>query len=703
MTIEKRAIGGVVSDGMLCSEAELGLGDDSSGILVLPPGTATPGTPLVKALPGARDTILEVGLTPNRPDGLGHVGLAREAAALFEVPFLPPVPAPPAEVRPGELSSYVTITIEDAERCPHFGAAVMVDARVAPSPLEVRWRLASLGVRSISNLVDVTNLVMLEGGHPMHAYDLDKVRGGKILVRRAKAGEKLKTLDGVERELTDDDVVVCDAEGPVGLAGVMGGGDSEISASTQRVLLECAYWEPRSVRRGARRHGLHTEASHRFERGVDWADTTWVLSRAASMASSLAGAVAVGEPRIIEGQALARRSVTLRHDRVEAVLGVAIPHGDALATLDRLGFARRSSQPGFDVWEVPSFRPDVSREVDLIEEIARVRGYDAIPATLPAIRATRDAGPRESLARRAREVGVAMGLSEALTMAFADARDLERVGAPPPAVTVLNPLGERGAVMRTSLLPGLLHTLAHARRHGVQDARLFTVGTTFLPAIAAEAVVLPDERLGFTALLAGERPAWLHRPEEVDAWDAKGVALGFVERMARKTATVRALGGADRPAHLHPRGAAALEIDGKRVGVLGPLHPDVLGAFDVGANALVVEVDLLTLEALGIQPPRFTALPRFPSSTRDLAVVVKDGVPAGDVEKAVREAAGDLAEHVALFDRFAGGSIPAGHTSLAVHVVYRAPDRTLTDAEVDQRHVQVVSAVQTRFGAQLRT
>ncbi len=257
--------------------------------------------------------------------------------------------------------------------------------------------------------------------------------------------------------------------------------------------------------------------------------------------------------------------------------------------------------------------------------------------------------------------------------------------------------------MRTSLLPGLLHALAHARRHGEHDARLFTVGAVFLAAQPPKPEGSPDERLTFTAVLAGERPAWLHRPEAVDVWDAKGVAEGVVARLLHKAVTVRRLDGAERPGHLHPRGAASIEVDGRRVGVLGPLHPGVIEAFDLDEGALVVELDLQALDGAGASAGRFVAIPRFPASTRDLAVVVKDGVPAGDVEHAVREAAGDLGERVALFDRFVGGSVPAGHASLALHVVYRAADRTLTDVEVDQRHAHVVAEVQRRFGAQLRS
>jgi phenylalanyl-tRNA synthetase beta chain len=707
-TIEARTIAGVPSEGMLCSEAELGLrdgGDASDGILVLPAGTATPGAPLVRALPAARDTILEIGLTPNRPDGLGHVGLAREAAALFDVPFAIVEPPAVEGERAEPVSKFVSVRVEDGERCPHYGAAVLVDATVAPSPLHVAWRLASLGVRPISNVVDVTNLAMLEFGHPMHAFDLDKVRGRAIVVRRAKAGEKLRTLDGVDRVLVEDDLVIADGEGPVALAGVMGGGDSEIGTTTRRVLLECAYFEPRGVRRAARRYGLHTEAGHRFERGVDWGDTRAVLARARRLVVDLAGATAAGPPEIVEARPLAQRTVTLRAERIRGVLGIDVDPAQAGASLARLGFVAAESResspraPGLEVWRVPSFRPDVSREVDLIEEIARVRGFDAIPAELPAMRASRDAAPRQGLVRRARGAAVALGLGEAMTYSFVAPSDLATVGAPPAAVTLRNPMSEEQSVMRTSLLPGLLHAFARACRHGERTARLFSVGSVFLAPPPGGS--LPEERLTFAALLAGDRDGWLSRPREADVWDAKGVAQGFAARLIGREASVtRAL--EDRPKVLHPRGAGWVELGGKRVGFLGPLHLDVADRYQVG-EAMLVELDLAALAGLAPSALRFDPLPRFPGSTRDLAVVVRDDVAAGDVEHAVRAAAGDLAEKVTLFDRFVGGSVPAGHASLGLRVVYRAPDRTLTDAEVDARHADVVAAVQSHFGATLRS
>jgi phenylalanyl-tRNA synthetase beta chain len=698
MTIERREIAGVPSEGMLCSEAELGLGDDADGILVLADSKAPAGAGFATAFPLARDTILELGLPANRADGLGHLGLAREAAALFGVPFTPPV-VPPEQKGKSEhdLAKHVSIDLDDPERNPHYGASVLVGARIGRSPLGMRWRLTALGVRPISNVVDVTNLVMFEYGHPMHAFDLDKLRGGGIVVRRAKERERLVTLDGVDRELSSDDLVICDREGPIALAGVMGGGNSEISASTARVLLECAYFDPRGVRRSARRHGLHTESSHRFERGIDWGDTRDALAHATALAADLAGAQVVGGPRVLEARALARKTVTLRYERLSSLLGTEVSQGEASAILERLGFAGGSGEPRVESWTVPSHRADVSREVDLIEDIARVRGYDKIPTELPAIRPSRDAGPREGLLRRARRAAVDLGLSEAVTYGFVSPRDLQIVGAPAPAVVLRNPLREDQSVMRTTLLPGLLHVLSRAHRHGERDARLFSVGSLFL----APDHGAPQERLGFAALIAGARPAWLGKAQAMDVWDAKGLAEGFVSRLVRREASVARPSPSERPSHLHPRGAAWIEVQGVRVGALGPLHPDVADAFDIG-ESVVVEFDLDALDAIGVRPVAFTALPRFPATLRDIAVVVRNDVAAGDLEQAVRQAAGDLAEHVALFDRFVGGAIPASHASLALRVVYRAHDRTLTDAEVDERHARVLAEIQSRFGGQLR-
>ncbi len=715
VTIAKRAIAGVESEGMLCSEDELGLGDDHDGILVLAPDCATPGTTLAAAVPAARDTVFEINLTPNRPDGLGHIGLAREIAALYNFPFVLPdfATAGGMERAPSALSvrDLVTIVVEDAERCPHYGAAAVVDIAVTASP-STRYRLQALGVRSISNVVDVTNLVMLAWGHPLHAFDLDRVRGNTIVVRRANDGEKLTTLDGVTRELVSDDLLICDGQGPVALAGVMGGASSEIHEGTKRVLFEVACFDPRGVRRTARRHGLHTESSHRFERGVDPGDVESVLDHAVGLTVALAGGQpAAGRIHVQHAHSCAvpappaKRILTLRVARLRALLGVDVPFDEAIPILERLGCSVvAKSSISCDVL-VPTHRPDLTREVDLIEEVLRVRGLDSVPAQLPAIRASRDVGGREELARRAREIAVSVGLSEAITYGFTSARALEAVGAPKPTVLLRNPLGEHHAVMRTSLLPGLLDAVAHARRHFERDVREFTIGQVFLAA-APSGDGLPTEQLRIGVVLAGDRPGWLEKPQPLDVWDAKGYAVGLTERLAGASALVQVEPATrdeltEIASHLHPRGAAFVHVNGRRIGAFGLLHPDAVAALALDGDVLVVE---LTLESFaeGIPIPQYAAIPRFPASTRDVALLVRDAVMAGEVESAVRAAAGPLAERVRLFDRFTGGHVAAGFASLAFRVVYRASSGTLTDAEVDAAHANVVKVVGERFGAKLR-
>jgi phenylalanyl-tRNA synthetase beta chain len=712
MTIGKRAIAGVESEGMLCSEDELGLGDDHDGIIILPAGSAKPGDKLSAAFPAMRDTVFEINLTPNRPDGLGHIGLAREVAALYGLPFETPGTGTGTGTGTGpDIASLITIEVRDAERCPHYGAAAVVDIAIAASPT-TRYRLQSLGVRSISNVVDVTNLVMLAWGHPMHAFDLDRVRGNRIIVRRASEGEKLTTLDGVERTLVADDLLICDGEGPVALAGIMGGASSEIQPDTKRVLFEVAWFDPRSVRRTGRRHGMHTESSHRFERGVDPGDVAQVLEHAVAMTLSLAGGKAAKHRMHVQGTRIsgeptppARRALTLRARRLPELLGVDVPFAEAVSILERLGCQIVAKNAESCDVLVPSHRPDLGREVDLVEEVIRVRGMDAIPAELPAVRASRDVGGHEELARRAREAAVSVGLSEAITYGFTSARALEVLGAPKPTVLLKNPLGEHHAVMRTSLLPGLLDAVANARRQSEREVREFTVGPVFLQAKAG-GDGLPDEQLRIGLVLAGEDAGWLEKPRALDAWDAKGHAVAIAQRLGGTPAKVEVVPATREEAaaqapHLHPRGAAFLHVDGRRIGSFGPLHPDAVEALGLDGNVLVAELDLEPF-VTGPRLPQFSAIARFPASTRDVALVVKDEIRAGEVESAVRAAAGPLAEGVQLFDRFVGGQIPAGSSSLAFHVVYRAPDRTLTDAEVDAAHANVVKAVGDRFGATLR-
>ncbi len=725
-TLTARKIGGVTSEGMLCSESELGLAEESEGILTYPAGSYEAGTPFIEALPEANDTIFEIDVTPNRPDALGHVGVARDLGALLGLKLELPGPGSPARDASTKLKSLITIENRDPERCPHYGAAAVRGVNIKPSPDWMRWRLHRLGIRPISNVVDITNWMLLEFGQPMHAFDLATVRDKKIVIRRAEAGEKFTTLDGVARTLDADDLVICDGGGPTALAGVMGGADSEISESTKDVLLECAYFTPSGVRRTARRHGMHTESSHRFERGTDYGDIELVLKRTQTLLSELADAKAVPGLIHLTGEARELPSIELRSQRLDQLLGVSVPFRDATRTLQRLGFDIEFVRdlPEGQVASVrgATWRPDVSIEADLIEEVARMRGLDNIPTVLPAIepQTPRTAGRLE---RETADTAVALGLSEALCYAFVSRAELAAVRAPEPAVTLDNPLSEERSVLRTSLLPGLLESLRRARRRGERSVQLFNIGAIFLPPnhharelesrpyLPGDRGVLPEERLCFTAVLAGPRAGYLQlKPEEVDVFDAKGVAQEMVERLTNRAAQVRLADDPRGLPHLHPRGASSIFAGDVRVGSLGPLHPDIVEALDLDGTAQIVELDLEAIETVGKAVPRYRPIPKLPAITRDLSLVVSDEVPSADVVCAITEAAGELCESVELAAEFRGGSVPEGHRSLTYRVVYRDPKaatdvdgaRTLTDKEIDKLQAEVLLAAQRRVGATLR-
>jgi phenylalanyl-tRNA synthetase beta chain len=713
LTIEARPIAGVESAGMLCSEAELGLSDDSDGIVVLPPGAATPGALLSTVIPESSDTIFEVGITPNRPDALGHVGVARDLAAVLRLPFEPPRTKEKPRTARASIDSLLQVEVREPAACPIYGATVIDDVTIAPSPAWLRYRLHALGVRPISNVVDVTNLILLELGQPLHAFDHALVTGARIVVRRAAEGEAFTTLDGVARKLSAGDLVIADAEAASALAGVMGGQRSEIRATTKRVILECAYFDPRGIRRTARRHALSTESSYRFERGVDWGGLPAALERATALLATIASGEVVEGSIILRGAPLERPQMRLRSKRLDALLGVHVPFDEAIGTLRRLGLTVTPTDgddgPGANVVGA-SHRPDISREADLVEEVARVRGLDSIPTVLPSIlpQPPRTAGLLERAVLREAS---SLGLSEAITYAFVSEKEQAAVGAPEAVVRLDLPMSEDRNVMRTSLLPGLLDALRRARRRGEAGARLFTVGARFLPATktadspsrprpASDNGVLPEERPSFAAVLAGPRPSHLSRPVEMDVLDAKGLAVELVQRITGRAPQVASM-SVDTLTHLHPRGAAWISVDGVRVGSLGPLHPDVIESLDLGGPAQIVELDLAALEPLGRPTPQYRPIPRLPATSRDLALVAPETVNAATIESAILSAAGDLCESVELFDVFAGGNIAEGSRSLAFHVVYRDPKsvtdpdaaRTLTDEEVDRHHERVREAV----------
>lgn len=727
--IAARPVAGVPSYGMLCSEEELGIGAGTAGIFVFEADAkAAPGTSIAEAL-GLDDVILEIGLTPNRPDCLGHVGLARELSLLYGTPFRPtPTPAPgrlargsanawnPPSARidlrsfwagaPSSLAESLAlepfeVRIADGDRCPRYGAARVRGVEVGPSPFWLRYRLHAMGARSINNVVDATNLVLFEYGHPIHAFDGERLRGGRIEVRCARQGERIRTLDEIDRELAEDDLLICDAEGPVALAGVMGGSSSEVHDGSTDVLIECAYFDPRSVRRTSRRTGLHTDASHRFERGVDPNAIATVLSAATSWVQRLAGGVAIADGLDVVAKPIERRRIGLRASRVEALIGHGISDEQSRVILEGVGCEVIGEGETRQVL-APTFRPDLGREADLIEEIVRVRGYDTIEAVVPRVSPSSEGTPAAlRLRRRLRQAAASAGLYEAITYSFVSPSDLRDAGVSEEAVPLVNPLSEERSVMRTSLLPGLAAAVRGSMRHQARYVGLFELARIFGPRDDR----LPREGLALAILIAGERDGWVGQTRADDFYDLKG----------RVEATVRGALDVDLdwsieygddmlPGWAHPKRYARLSLGGTALGFAAELHPDIVEKLDLRGRPLFCEIDvdaLLRAHAeLGIVQAQ--PLPRYPAVTRDIAIVLEESYSVAEVAKAIGEAGGELVESVELFDLYRGDHVAAGHRSLAFRVVYRDPDATLKDARVDKTHARLSNELEKRFGATLR-
>jgi len=687
---------GVESQGMLLSPRELGLSEDHSGLMILPK-EVRPGTPVDELL-GFPDTILEVNVTPNRPDALSHVGIARELSAVTGVAVRIP-PAQPA----GRGDLPARVDVEDAQRCPRYVARVIEGVHPGPSPLWVQERLRACGVRPISNVVDATNLALLELGHPLHAFDLDELAGRRIVVRRAREGEPLTTLDGKERKLSSDDLVIADAEKPVALAGVMGGQTSEVGDGATRVLLESAMFEPAGIRRTSRRHLLHTEASHRFERGMDEHAAGNAADRCAELIVQLAGGRLL--PGAIDVYPSPREpaKVRVRPERVSAVLGVPV----SAAEVDRWLRALQLLPIGDGRWTVPAWRGDLTREIDCIEEIARLRGYDTIPVKLhPAgIGETAAIPPQWRVTARARAALSADGYDEVLNYSFVAEKDLAAV-SPDQPLRVANPLTVEQAVMRTTLLAALLRNVGYNLARGVRDVKLYELGRVYLREIderhpSGELAWPAHEPRRLALVLTGARRAksWSGGGDEADFYDLKGAVEDVLEAMGIEDARFQP---GSHPA-LHPTSSTALAVGGKPAGHLGQVHPTVAAHFEVPQQTFVAELDWEVLLARSIALRELHGVPRFPAVARDLAFVVEAAVPAEKLLEEIRGAdTAKLLENVTLFDVYRGAPVPEGRKSVAFGLSLRAPDRTLTDAEADSLCSAIRDRLKARLGAEIR-
>ncbi|MFN8103180.1 MAG: phenylalanine--tRNA ligase subunit beta [Acidimicrobiia bacterium] len=691
---------GVTSHGMLCAEDELGLGEDHSGILVLDSG-AVVGAPVSGAL-GLDETVLELEITPNRPDCMAMVGVAREAGAAFGIEHERP---PDDVVTSGpDAAALVTIRVEDPERCPRYAGLVVEELRIGPSPAWLARRLLAAGVRPINNVVDVTNYVMLETGQPLHAFDLDHLGGATVVVRTAAAGERITTLDGQERTCAATDLLICDGDGPVALAGVMGGLESEVVDTTTRVLIESANFAAPSVLVTSKRLGLRSEASARFERGVDPGGCVRAARRAARLLSEVAGGVV--RPGVVDVSAdtFAGRDILLRPGRANSLLGTALDAAEMAALLAPIEITTTVAADATLHCRVPSFRVDLEREIDLVEEVARLHGYNRIDRTLPASPERVGAlDPTQAAERKLRVALRAGGLDEALTTSFVSDALYESLGwAGEARVALVNPLREEDRYLRTSLVPTLLQAAAYNVARQVESVRLHELGGVAAP---AEADVLPVQTWRAALVFCGsdlENPVHTGRGRPYDVFDAKG-AVELVGEALGIALAVAPPGEGVVPPGLHPGRSGAVLLEGTPIGWLGELHPQVAAALDLPRSVAVAEFDVAPLlEAHLGRREHAGVLSPFPATSYDLAFVVDEAVAAGDLVATLESAGGAVLRDVRLFDVYRGDPVPAGAKSLALEVRFQASDRTLRDEDVRPFVEAMVAAAGRHHGATQR-
>jgi phenylalanyl-tRNA synthetase beta chain len=700
LKLEKRKIRGEVSQGMLCSARELGLGTDHEGILELEVA-ATPGTRFLDAVP-VGDSRLVVDVLPNRPDLLSHEGLAREIAAATGVPLGSPViattsPSTGSPTTPVK-SEAVSLEVDDTEGCPRYMAAVIRGVKIGPSPAWLSARIEAVGGRSISNVVDATNYMLHGFGQPMHAFDLANLAGNRIIVRRARAGEKIVTLDGVERTLDPEMTVIADAAHAQAIAGVIGGQGSEVTNATTDILLEVASFNPRRVRATRRKLGISTDASYRFERGVDAHAIARHMRYAVDLIIAVAGGAPGGEPMDVGVELAAMPSVPVRPSRVQVLLGEPIPTPEISRHLESIGFAVTTGNGSEPINVIPpTWRGDIAGEVEVIEEIARLHGYDTFPSDIRPFRpsAVPDA-PLHITSNRVRQACVAAGLLEVRPLPFTRLEDAT-------SIRVRNPLAEDEAFLRQSILDTLAHRAEFNLAHMQRNIRLFEIGAVFARAEAKDS--LPNERMHVAAIVMGDRrPSHFTEPKppHYDEWDAKGIA--------------EAIGESAFPGHaiscVPGEGDSLWTVTAGDVKV-GIVRRVSLDAPAWAAPAFGVEINLQALGASVIagevvttpegSARKYSTIPAMPAIEVDLALIVPESVRAADVERVIRESAGDLLERLVLFDEFRGAGIPDGARSLAWALTFRHPERTLRDREVQGRTAKIVKTLEAELGVRQRT
>lgn len=686
-------IRGILSEGMVCSEKELGISDSHEGIMVLPP-EAPIGMPLRDYL---GDVIFDLDITPNRPDCLSIIGIAREIASFTEQPLH--LPKIHYEERETPIDSFVSVDIIEPSLCPRYCASLIIGIKIAPSPNWLQYRLSSCGMRPINNVVDVTNYVMLEYGQPLHAFDYHELEGKQIIVRQARNGETITTLDGIEHVLSPDTLVIADKEKAVAIAGIMGGLDTEVADKTTSILLESANFNQAIIRQGCRRLNLQSEASIRFDKGLNPDLPLLPLKRATQLLLELAGGKAVKSIIDVYPGKSQPKGILLSAEEVKRLSGLELPLAKILKVLKSLGFECQHADSASQILVVaPYWRSDISCSADLVEEVVRIIGYDKVPVTrLSSPLPKQEPTPELGFKQRLRNILTGCGFQEILTYSLTSLERLQKISPKlklkVTSLKVANPMTKEQEYLRTTLRPGLLTTLAHNQRIEEKSIRLFEIGKIFLP----QGNKLPQEKEMLCAALSGPEAelSWHGNKEQLNFFDAKGVVENLLNQLG-----LEATFEASDDESLLPGRAANIIIGGDKVGIVGNLHPKVAQAFELSDVVYLIEMDIEKLLSKAIKVKQYQPIPRFPSITRDIALVIDKQVSYQQVEDVIRSF--PLVRKITLFDFYRGEQIPEGKKSFAIRIVYQSPEHTLTDEEVNRPHQRIVDRLHQELGATLR-
>jgi phenylalanyl-tRNA synthetase beta chain len=682
--IQNRELHGVESFGMLCSKIELGLADSAEGILLLDKDAAV-GEDIRKVL-GIGGAVLDIDVLPNRIDVLSIIGVAREISAILDKKVS--MPAVKVQETAGPVGSAVKISVKDKELCPRYMARMVKGVSVKPSPEWMQERLTACGMRPVNNIVDTTNYVLLEMGQPLHAFDLNMLKNKTLIIRKAVKGEKMTTIDGEKRELHEC-LVIADAEKPVAIAGVMGGANTEVVDSTKDILLESAYFEPKTIHKAEKKLKLRTEASMRFDRGVDWKTVETALDRAAGLIADLSGGKILTGKIDIKTKERKPKLIKLRVKRVNDILGTKIKIGEIKAILDRLGFKMKGS-----VVEVPLFRAgDIEREIDVIEEIARIHGYEKIPITLPNLNIKSSNDRSEAQIKRIKTILVDAGLSEAVTYSMLPANAAE-IGEPRgEQIKILNPIAEDLSVMRRSIVSSLLKVLTFNINRQIDDVNIFEMNKVFFKNAGK---IVEKNELG--AVLFGKRTYRYDGVKDgAQFFQVKMIVEDILDHLGVKfEVKENSIPG------YHPGKSAAIFKDNKLIGMFGEVHPDIARALGVDKPINVISLDMDEILNIKKLPPKYKDIPSFPAVKRDIAMMVPSGITNRAIVNGIKTVGGSLIEDIVLFDKYEGGQIEKGFYSLAYSITYRDPAKTLTDNEVNSKHAELSEHLVKELGVKVR-